>query len=172
MTTDLAVVRQLRNTPDLPERGRGAAEAVAAGPRDAKAGNTRRAYSSAWRQFRTWAETGGHPALPAAPQARGPLPGPPGLNRPVHRHRPAGPLGHLPLSRRRRDGEGRQPRPPPGGVRGGQGVAQPGPGSQTGRHPHRRRPGPRNDGCQGRWKAAESAAATVLTEPAIIDGLG
>ncbi len=37
MTTDLAVVRQLRNTPDLPERDRGAAEAVAAGLRDAKA---------------------------------------------------------------------------------------------------------------------------------------
>ena len=68
MTTDLAVVRQLRNTPDLPERDRGAAEAVAAGLRDAKAGNTRRAYSSAWQQFRTWAEAGGHPALPAAPQ--------------------------------------------------------------------------------------------------------
>ncbi len=39
MTTDLAVVQQLRNTPDLPERDRGAAEA------------------------------GGHPALLAAPQA-------------------------------------------------------------------------------------------------------
>ena len=127
MTTDLAVVRQLRNTLDLPERDRGAAEAGAAGIRDAKAENTRRAYNSAWQQFRTWAEAGGHPALPAAPQGRGPLPRPPGLNRPVHRHRPAGPLGHLPFSRRRRNGEGRQPRPPPGGVRGGQGVAQPGP---------------------------------------------
>ena len=69
MTTDLAVVQQLHNTLDLPERDRGAAEAVAAGLRDAKAGNTRRAYTSTWRQFRTWAEAGGHPALPAAPQA-------------------------------------------------------------------------------------------------------
>ena len=70
MTTDLAVVQQLHNTLDLPERDRGAAEAVAvAGLRDAKAHSTRRAYSSAWRQFRTWAEAGGHPALPAAPQA-------------------------------------------------------------------------------------------------------
>ena len=69
MTTDLAVVQQLQSTVDLPERDRGAAEAVAAGLRDAKAGNTRRAYSSAWQQFRTWAEAGGHPALPAAPQA-------------------------------------------------------------------------------------------------------
>ena len=69
MTTGLAVAQQLRNTPDLAERDRGAAEAVAAGLRDAKAGNTRRAYSSAWQQFRTWAEADGHPALPAAPQA-------------------------------------------------------------------------------------------------------
>ena len=43
MTTDLPVVQQLRNTLDLPERDRGAAEAVAAGLRDAKVGNTRRA---------------------------------------------------------------------------------------------------------------------------------
>ena len=69
MTTDLAVVQQFHHTLDLPERDRGAAEAVAAGLRDAKAGNTRRAYASAWGQFRTWAEAGGHPALPAAPQA-------------------------------------------------------------------------------------------------------
>ncbi len=67
MTTDLAVVQQLHNTLDLPERDRGAAGAGAAGLRDAKAGNTRRAYAPAWRQFRTWAEAGGHPALPAAP---------------------------------------------------------------------------------------------------------
>ena len=69
MTTGLAVVQQLHNTLDLPERDRGAAEAVAAGLRDAKAENTRRAYASAWQQFRTWAEAGGHPALPATPQA-------------------------------------------------------------------------------------------------------
>ena len=37
MTTDLAVVQQLQSTLDLPERDRGAAEAVAAGLRDAKA---------------------------------------------------------------------------------------------------------------------------------------
>ena len=43
MTTDLPVVQQLRNTVDLPERDRGAAEAVSAGLGDAKAGNTRRA---------------------------------------------------------------------------------------------------------------------------------
>ena len=82
------------------------------------------------------------PGTARGPAGRGLLPRPPDLNRPVHRHRPAGPLGHLPFSRRRRDGEGRQPRPPPDGVRGGQGVAQPGSGSQAGRRPHRRRPGP------------------------------
>ena len=111
MTTDLAVIQQLHSTPDLPERDRGAAEAVAAaaGLRDAKAGNTRRAYSSACGQFRTWAEAGGAPRTARRPAGRGPLPGPPGLDRPVHRHRPAGPPGHLPLSRRRRDTEGRQP---------------------------------------------------------------
>ena len=69
MTTELAVVQQLRNTLNLPERDRGAAEPVAAGLRDAKVGNTRRVYTSAWQQFRTWAEAGGHPALPASPQA-------------------------------------------------------------------------------------------------------
>ena len=41
------------------------------------------------------------PRTARCPAGRGPLPGPLGLNRPVHRHRPAGPLGHLPLSRRR-----------------------------------------------------------------------
>ena len=69
MTTDLAPVQQLHDTPDLPERDREAAEAVASALRDAKADNTRRAYASAWRQFQTWAEAGGHPALPATPQA-------------------------------------------------------------------------------------------------------
>ena len=65
----VAVVQQLHNTLVLTERDRGAAEAVVAGLRDAKAANTHRAYASAWRQFRTWAEAGGHPALPAPPQA-------------------------------------------------------------------------------------------------------
>ena len=70
MTTDLAVVQQLRESLELSGRDREAAEAVAAGLRDAKAGNTRRAYSSAWGQFRTRAEAGGHPALPTVQQAR------------------------------------------------------------------------------------------------------
>ena len=67
---------------------------------------------------------------------RGPLYGPPGGHRPVHRQRSAGSLGHLPLPRRGRHAEGRQPSPTPGGGRGHQGLAQPGPGTQAGRCPH------------------------------------
>ena len=69
MTTDLATTQQLPGHLELTERDREAAQAVAAGLRDAQAGNTRRACSSAWQQFRMWAEAGGHRALPAAPQA-------------------------------------------------------------------------------------------------------
>ena len=69
MTTDLAAVQQLQSTPELASHDREAAQAVAAGLRDAKAPNTRRAYASAWRGFQDWAESGGHPALPATPRA-------------------------------------------------------------------------------------------------------
>ena len=69
MTTGLATVQQLHNTPDLPESDREAAEAVASGIRDAKADNTRRAYASAWHRFQAWADAGGHQALPATPEA-------------------------------------------------------------------------------------------------------
>ena len=69
MTTDLATVHQLTGLPDLAERDRDAAEAVASGLRDAKAENTRRSYASAWRRFQAWADAGGHPALPATPEA-------------------------------------------------------------------------------------------------------
>ena len=53
MTTDLATVRQLRNPSELPERDRGAAEAVASGLRGAKADNTRRACESS-RSLDRW----------------------------------------------------------------------------------------------------------------------
>ena len=69
MTTNLATVRRLPNPLELPERDREAAEAVAAGLRDAKPENTRRAYRSAWQQFQAWAEAGGHAVLPSTPQA-------------------------------------------------------------------------------------------------------
>ena len=69
MTTDLAAVGQLHNAPELSDPDREAAQAVASGLRDAKAKNTRRAYASAWRGFQDWADSGGHPSLPATPQA-------------------------------------------------------------------------------------------------------
>ena len=105
MTTVLAVVQQFHNTLDLPERDRGAASAAAAGLRDAKAGNTRRAYRSAWRQFRTWAEACGHPALPAAPQAVvlfwATWPQPAGPSPPFSRHAPPSPTFTPPPGRGR-----------------------------------------------------------------------
>ena len=69
MTTGLAPVQQLHDSLEPSGPDREAAEAVASALRDAKADNTRRASASAWRQFQTWAEAGGHPALPATPQA-------------------------------------------------------------------------------------------------------
>ena len=49
MSTNPLSVQQLRNPPEVQERDRGAAEAVASGLRDAKADNTRRTYASAWQ---------------------------------------------------------------------------------------------------------------------------
>ena len=115
MTTGRAVVQQFQNTPDLPERDRGAAEAVAAGLRDAKAENTRRAYSSAWQQFRRWAGPSPPSSRPARPSPT--FTAPPGCRRATIR-----PSTRWCPTR--------------------QGVAQPGPGSQAGRRPHRRRPRP------------------------------
>ena len=70
MTTDLAINKQPSGLPDLAKYDREAARAVvASGLRDAKAGTTLRVYGSAWRQFQAWAEAGGHPMLPATPQA-------------------------------------------------------------------------------------------------------
>ena len=69
MPSDLVTIRQIHNPLELTERDREAAQAVASGLRDAKADNTRRAYASAWLRFQAWAEAGGHPTLPASPQA-------------------------------------------------------------------------------------------------------
>ena len=100
LTTDLAIVQQLQNTPDLPERDRGAAEAVAAGLQDAKAST---------------------PAGPTPPlggsSGRGPRPVTTpqtvalylghlaSSGRSIATVQQARPLGHPPLSRRR-DAEG------------------------------------------------------------------
>ena len=51
MTSDLSAVRQFHNPLELSERDHEAAEAVASGIRDAKAGITRRVYLSARQQF-------------------------------------------------------------------------------------------------------------------------
>ena len=67
MTSDPVPVQHLGHL-ELAERHRDAAQAVAAGLRDAKADNTRRAYVSAWRRFQEWADAGGYRALPASPQ--------------------------------------------------------------------------------------------------------
>ena len=65
----MGIIQQLPGRPDLAERDQDAARAVASGLRDAKAATTRRVYGSAWQQFITWAEAGGHAALPATPQS-------------------------------------------------------------------------------------------------------
>ena len=53
---------------ELSERDQDAAQAVAAGLRDAKAANTRRAYASAWKTFHNWTVLTGRESMPAAPQ--------------------------------------------------------------------------------------------------------
>ena len=69
MNTDPATVPEFRESLELSGRDREAAQAVADGIRDAKAGTTRRVYGSAWQQFLVWAEAGGYPTLPATPQS-------------------------------------------------------------------------------------------------------
>ena len=69
MNTDLASVPELRESLELSGHDREAAQAVANGVRDAKAGTTRRVYGSVWQQFLVWAEVSGHPTLPATPQS-------------------------------------------------------------------------------------------------------
>ena len=59
---------QLREGLVLSTRDEEAAQAVAAGLRDAKAANTRRVYASAWHEFNVWALANGRQSLPAEPQ--------------------------------------------------------------------------------------------------------
>ena len=65
----LATTAHLQEGLELSNRDRDAAQAVAAGLRDAKAANTRRAYEAAWRRFEEWASAAGHRSLPAAAPA-------------------------------------------------------------------------------------------------------
>ena len=68
MNTSLTTAAELHKSPELSDRDRQAAQAVATGIRDAKAESTRRTYASAWEQFQTWADAGGRQALPARPE--------------------------------------------------------------------------------------------------------
>ena len=49
MNTELAAAVEPHHSPEVSVPDRKAAEAVASGIRDAKAGSTRRTYASAWR---------------------------------------------------------------------------------------------------------------------------
>ena len=64
----LATIGQLRESLVLSARDEEAAQAVAAGLRDAKAANTRLVYASAWHEFNVWALANGRQSLPAEPQ--------------------------------------------------------------------------------------------------------
>ena len=64
----LATIGQLRESLVLSARDEEAAQAVAAGLRNATAANTRRVYVVAWRRFEEWSSAAGHRSLPAEPQ--------------------------------------------------------------------------------------------------------
>ena len=64
----LATTGAIEQDLELSNSDQGAAQAVAAGLRDAKAANTRRAYASAWHTFCDWTILTRRQAMPAAPQ--------------------------------------------------------------------------------------------------------
>ena len=64
----LATTVHLQKGLEVSTSDRDAAQAVAAGLRDAKAPNTRRAYASAWHMFFEWTILTGRPAMPSDPQ--------------------------------------------------------------------------------------------------------
>ena len=68
MTAHLATALGIHKSPELSERDRDAAHAIAARVRDAKATGTRLIYASVWKQFETWVQADRHQALPATPQ--------------------------------------------------------------------------------------------------------
>ena len=70
MTTNLAAIPQLCGSLELYGPDREAAQAVASGLRDSKAGSTRRASTSAWRRFQAWADAEGCPTFPTSPNRR------------------------------------------------------------------------------------------------------
>ena len=64
----LATTAQLQEDLEISTGDHDAAQAVAAGLRDAKAANTRRAYGRGWAAFTAWADAHGYQYMPAAPQ--------------------------------------------------------------------------------------------------------
>ena len=64
----LATTHPPRHDLELSEQDQDAAQAVAAGLRDAKAANTRRVYQTAWHLFCEWTLLTGRQSLPAEPQ--------------------------------------------------------------------------------------------------------
>ena len=65
----LATTHPLEQDLELSTSDQDAAQAVAAGLRDAKAANTGRAYGRGWAAFTTWAEAHGYHCMPASPQS-------------------------------------------------------------------------------------------------------
>ena len=65
----LTTTHPLEQDLELSTSDQDAAQAVAAGLRDAKAANTRRAYGRGWAAFTTWAEAHGYHCMPASPQS-------------------------------------------------------------------------------------------------------
>ena len=65
----LATTVHLKDGIEISTSDHDAAQAVAAGLRDAKAANTRRAYASAWHTFCDWSILTGRESMPAAPQS-------------------------------------------------------------------------------------------------------
>ena len=65
----LANTGPLEQDLELSEQDQEAAQAVAAGLRDAKAANTHRAYDTARQRFQAWADATSRQSLPATPQA-------------------------------------------------------------------------------------------------------
>lgn len=64
----IATTVHLKDGIEISTSDHDAAQAVAAGLRDAKAPNTRRAYASAWRMFLKWTLLTDRESMPAAPQ--------------------------------------------------------------------------------------------------------
>ena len=136
----LATIGQIRESSELSARDRYAAQPVAAGLRDAKTTNTRRACGAVWQRFEEWASAAGHQSLPVEPPAVALY-----LSRLEADGRPWPPLSRpalpSPTPMPQRGWQSRQSRPASGRGRGGHGLAKSGRSTQAGRLVDRRCPG-------------------------------